>query len=51
MVLEVIRGSVQDAPGVLLRKEKQHRLVLAVRFLQQTAAVRIEMSRMLIRPR
>jgi hypothetical protein len=34
------------APGILLRKEKRHRLVLGVRLIQQAAAVEIDIGDM-----
>jgi transcription antitermination factor NusG len=39
MMVEVIRGPLQGVRGILLRKEKRHRLVLGVRLIQQAAAV------------
>ena len=41
MAVEVIRGPLQGVHGILLRKEKRHRLVLGVRLIQQAAAVEI----------
>jgi len=40
----VVRGSLQGVHGILLRKEKRHRLVLGVRLIQQAAAVEIEIG-------
>ena|SRR5688572_3765662 len=42
MLVEVIRGPLQGIRGILLRKEKRHRLVLGVRLIQQAAAVEID---------
>ena len=42
MVVEVVRGPLQGVRGILLRKEKRHRLVLGVRLIQQAAAVEID---------
>jgi transcription antitermination factor NusG len=44
MMVEVIRGPLQGVRGILLRKEKCHRLVLGVRLIQQAAAVEINVS-------
>ncbi|WP_455371318.1 UpxY family transcription antiterminator [Petrachloros mirabilis] len=44
MMVEVIRGPLQGVRGILLRKEKRHRLVLGIRLIQQAAAVEIEIS-------
>jgi transcription antitermination factor NusG len=44
MMVEVIRGPLQGARGILLRKEKRHRLVLGVRLIQQAAAVEIDIK-------
>jgi transcription antitermination factor NusG len=44
MMVEVIRGPLQGVRGILLRKEKRHRLVLGVRLIQQAAAVEIDTS-------
>ena len=41
MEVEVVRGPLQGVKGVLLRKEKRHRLVIAVHLIQQAAAVEI----------
>ncbi len=37
-MVEVIRGPLQCVRGILLRKEKRHRLVLDMRLIQQAAA-------------
>lgn len=42
MMVEVIRGPLQGVHGILLRKEKRHRLVLGVRLIQQAVAVEID---------
>lgn len=44
MAVEVIRGPLQGVHGILLRKEKRHRLVLGVRLIQQAVAVEIDVS-------
>ena len=44
MQVEVIRGPLQGVHGILLRKEKRHRLVLGVRLIQQAAAVEIDVN-------
>jgi transcription antitermination factor NusG len=44
MQVEVIRGPLQGVHGILLRKEKRHRLVLGVRLIQQAAAVEINVN-------
>lgn len=41
MMVEVVRGPLQGVHGILLRKEKRHRLVIGVRLIQQAAAVEI----------
>ena len=42
MQVEVVRGPLQGVQGILLRKEKRHRLVIGVRLIQQAAAVEID---------
>lgn len=42
MMVEVVRGPLQGVQGILLRKEKCHRLVIGVRLIQQAAAVEID---------
>lgn len=42
MLVEVVRGPLQGVHGILLRKEKRHRLVIGVRLIQQAAAVEID---------
>ena len=44
MQVEVVRGPLQGVRGILLRKEKRHRLVLGVRLIQQAAAVEIDVA-------
>jgi transcription antitermination factor NusG len=40
--VEVIRGPLQGVRGILLRKEKKHRLVIGVQLIQQAASVEID---------
>jgi transcription antitermination factor NusG len=42
MQVEVVRGPLQGVQGILLRKEKKHRLVIGVQVIQQAAAVEID---------
>ena len=44
MQVEVVRGPLQGVHGILLRKEKHHRLVLSVRLIQQATAVEIDVK-------
>jgi transcription antitermination factor NusG len=44
MQVEVVRGPLQGVQGILLRKEKRHRLVIGVRLIQQAAAVEIDVQ-------
>lgn len=44
MTVEVVRGPLQGVQGILLRKEKRHRLVIGVRLIQQAASVEIDIS-------
>ena len=44
MVVEVRRGPLEGVRGILLRKEKRHRLVISVHLIQQAAAVEIDAS-------
>lgn len=44
MAVEVVQGSLQGVHGILLRKEKRHRLVISVRLIQQAAAVEIDID-------
>ena len=40
-MVEVVRGPLQGVHGILVRKEKNHRLVISVHLIQQAAAVEI----------
>jgi hypothetical protein len=42
MTVEVVRRPLQGLQGILLRKDKRHRLVLGVRLIQQAAAVEVD---------
>ncbi|ULA64978.1 MAG: Transcriptional activator RfaH [Nitrospira sp.] len=42
MRVEVVRGPLRGVQGILLRKEKRHRLVIGVQLIQQAAAVEID---------
>ena len=42
MAVEVVRGPLQGAHGILMRKDKRHRLVIGVRLIQQAAVVEID---------
>lgn len=42
MAVQVIRGPLEGVRGVLLRKEKQYRLVISVHLIKQAAAVEID---------
>lgn len=44
MRVEVVRGPLQGMHGILLRKEKRHRLVIGVQLIQQAAAVEIDVN-------
>ncbi len=44
MKVEVVRGPLQGVLGILMRKEKRHRLVIGVRLIQQAAAVEIDVN-------
>ena len=44
MRVEVVRGPLQGIHGILLRKEKRHRLVIGVCLIQQAAAVEIDVN-------
>lgn len=44
MKVEVVRGPLQGVQGILLRKEKRHRLVIGVHLIQQAAAVEIDVD-------
>ena len=41
MMVEGNRGPVQGVRGILLQKEKRHRLVLGVRLIQRAAAAKM----------
>jgi len=42
MVVEVRRGPLEGLRGILVRKDKRHRLVIAVHLIRQAAAVEID---------
>jgi transcription antitermination factor NusG len=44
MNVEVVRGPLEGVHGILLRKERRHRLVIGVRLIQQAVAVEIDVS-------
>ena len=44
MQVEVVRGPLQGVHGILLRKEKRHRLVIGVRLIEHAAAVEIDVK-------
>lgn len=44
MKVEVVRGPLQGVHGILLRKEKRHRLVIGVHVIQQAAVVEIDVN-------
>jgi transcription termination/antitermination protein NusG len=44
MAVEVIRGPLEGVRGILVRKDKRHRLVISVHLIQQAAAVEIDAS-------
>ena len=44
MMVEVVRGPLRGVRGILLRKEKRHRLVIGIRLIQQAAAVEIDIT-------
>jgi len=41
MVVEVVRGRLEGVRGILLRKEKIHRLIIGVSLIQQAVAVEV----------
>lgn len=41
MLVEVVRGPLEGMQGILVRKEKRHRLVIAVHLIQKAAVVEI----------
>ncbi len=42
MMVEVRRGPLEGVRGILVRKEKRHRLVISVHLIRQAAAVEID---------
>jgi transcriptional antiterminator NusG len=44
MAVEVVRGPLQGVRGMLLRKDKRHRLVVGIRLIQQAAVVEIDVN-------
>jgi transcription antitermination factor NusG len=44
MKVEVTRGPLRGVHGILLRKEKRHRLVIGVQLIQQAAVVEIDVN-------
>lgn len=42
MAVEVVRGALTGAHGILVRKGRHHRLVIAVHLIQQAASVEID---------
>lgn len=44
MMVEVVRGPLQGVHGILLRKERRHRLVIGVRLIQQAVGVEINVQ-------
>ena len=42
MTVEVVRGPLEGVHGILVRKDKRHRLMIAVHLIQQAAAVEID---------
>ncbi|MDH5740808.1 MAG: UpxY family transcription antiterminator [Nitrospira sp.] len=44
MQVEVVRGPLRGIQGILLRKEKRHRLVIGVRLIEQAAVVEIDVK-------
>ncbi len=42
MAVEVVRGPLQGVHGILMRKDKRHRLVIGIRLIQQAAVVEID---------
>ena len=44
MKVEVVRGPLQGIHGILLRKEKRHRLIIGVQLIRQAAAVEIDVK-------
>lgn len=44
MAVEVFRGPLEGVRGILVRKEKRHRLILSIHLIQQAASVEIDAS-------
>lgn len=44
MKVEVVRGPLEGVHGILLRKEKRHRLVIGVHLIRQAAVVEIDVN-------
>ena len=44
MMVEVRRGPLEGVRGILLRKDRRHRLVISVHLIRQAAAVEIDAS-------
>jgi transcription antitermination factor NusG len=44
MAVQVINGPLEGVKGILLRKDKHHRLVITVNLIRQAAAVEIDAS-------
>jgi hypothetical protein len=42
MTVEVRRGPLEGIRGILVRKDKRHRLVISVHLIRQAAAVEID---------
>lgn len=42
MAVQVLRGPLEGVRGILIRKEKQYRLVISVRLIKQSATVEID---------
>jgi transcription antitermination factor NusG len=42
MMVEVIRGPLKGVRGILVRKDKRHRLVISVHLIRQAASVEID---------
>lgn len=48
MKVEVVRGPLQGIHGILLRKEKRHRLIIGVQLIQQAVAVEIDVNDVMV---
>ena len=44
VMVEVRRGPLEGVRGILVRKEKRHRLILSIHLIQQAASVEIDAS-------